>query len=511
MQFPVSIEMHSAPHAPGNPIQSFDTDMFRMFGQIVGDPDFDLLRIVAGTDFGLPSPGHTTLTQLPGGNWAVDSFFDITYRIDFVGRPGGPLAGLSGSTTGTIRMQVGGNNTCVGACPPGTECLREIIVNPDGSYDVCCDCVPVECGPDLSLTACLPVVCPGPDEQCEPQCLRYDPATNQFYVEGCECRGPTECHITGAGAACVVADNGGGTADLPPEGCEYTSPFDDMRIIDGLPAASTIEIDSVHTNFVCPGNPGVCSFPQIPGQCQQPGGSLGGDKSCGDSLLIMPMVGTGAMAGFNRTVHVPIALEMHMEPRVAGDPVQNLDTDMFRMFGQIVGDPDFDLLRIVAGTDFGLPSPGHTTLTRLGPPGSNWAVDSFFDITYRIDFVGAPGGSLAGLSGSTTGTIRMQTGGSVPQCVGDCPPGTQCRLIATPQPDGSIVYCCECVPCDPCAHDCAPAGGNGTITIADINMVLSNFGCVGVCPCDSAPPCGDGQITIADINYTITHFGMPCP
>lgn len=32
--------------------------------------------------------------------------------------------------------------------------------------------------------------------------------------------------------------------------------------------------------------------------------------------------------------------------------------------------------------------------------------DSFFDITYRIDFVGAPGGALAGMSGSTTATDR---------------------------------------------------------------------------------------------------------
>jgi hypothetical protein len=87
-------------------VQSFDTDMFRLFGQITGDPDFDLLRITGGTDFGMPSPGHTTLVR-SGANWAVDSFFDITYRIDFVGRPGGPLGGMSGSTTGTIRMQAG--------------------------------------------------------------------------------------------------------------------------------------------------------------------------------------------------------------------------------------------------------------------------------------------------------------------------------------------------------------------------------------------------------------------
>jgi hypothetical protein len=58
----------------------------------------------------MPSPGHTTLTQTGGTTgtaWNVDSFFDITYRIDFVGSPVGPLAGRSGSTTATIRMQTG--------------------------------------------------------------------------------------------------------------------------------------------------------------------------------------------------------------------------------------------------------------------------------------------------------------------------------------------------------------------------------------------------------------------
>lgn len=97
-----------APRNPLDPVQSFDTEMNGIQGQLPpGDPDFDLLRITAGSAFGMPSPGHTTLTQLPGGNWNVDSFFDITYRIDFVGHPGGPFGGMSGSTNGTIRMQIG--------------------------------------------------------------------------------------------------------------------------------------------------------------------------------------------------------------------------------------------------------------------------------------------------------------------------------------------------------------------------------------------------------------------
>ena len=104
----ITCETHTAPRVPGQPVQSFDTDMFRIQGQLpIGDPDFDLLRISAGTGFNMPSPGHTTLTTVPGPVWNVDSFFDIEYRIDFIGAPGGPLAGRSGSTTATIRMQTG--------------------------------------------------------------------------------------------------------------------------------------------------------------------------------------------------------------------------------------------------------------------------------------------------------------------------------------------------------------------------------------------------------------------
>jgi hypothetical protein len=182
-----------------------------------------------------------------------------------------------------------------------------------------------------------------------------------------------------------------------------------MHIIDGLQAGTTIDIDAAYDNFVCSaggGGSSVCSFGP---NCREAGGTLGGEKACLSSTLHLPMVGTGALLGFNRVINLPISCETHTAPRTPGDPVQSFDTDMFRLFGQIanIGDPDFDLLRIVAGTDFGLPSPGHTTLTRQ--PDGNWAVDSFFDITYRIDFVGAPGGPLSGMSGSTTGTIRIAT------------------------------------------------------------------------------------------------------
>ncbi|MBL0126284.1 MAG: T9SS type A sorting domain-containing protein [Flavobacteriales bacterium] len=365
---PIDIEMIQLSLTSG-PVQVGDADLFRLFGQITGDPDFDLLRITGGTDFGLPSPGHTTLVQLPGGNWAVDSFFDITYRIDFVGAAGGPLAGMSGSTTGTVRMQ-----TPAGAGPP------------------VCISTPLDC-----------------DDS--------DPCTTDL------------CIVPGA---CTVPDNGSGSADLPAASCPYLSgPGEAMYIIDGLPPGTTIDIPSTIQNLACTPS-SACSFSSP--TCMQ--SEALGYRSCRSGMVLMPMTGTGALAGFSRNIPVPIDIEM-VQLTLTSGPVQVGDADLFRLFGQITGDPDFDLLRITGGTDFGLPSPGHTTLVQL--PGGNWAVDSFFDITYRIDFVGAAGGPLAGMSGSTTGTLRMGT-----------PPGSGPSIcVHTP-----IV----CDDDDPCTSDACVAG-----------------------------------------------------
>jgi hypothetical protein len=198
-----------------------------------------------------------------------------------------------------------------------------------------------------------------------------------------------------AGAACSVPDNGTGTIDLPPacpDGWEGP-----MTIIDGLPAGSTISVAAALNDFSA--------------TSESPGGTLAGQLQNFDGNLHMALTGTGSLAGFNRLVALPCTVETHSAPRTPGDPVQSFDTVMFLMQGQITGDPDFDLLRVTAGGGFGMPSPGHTTLTREGAPGTPFAVDSFFDITYRIDFVGAPGGVLGGHSGSTTGTELFQMGG----------------------------------------------------------------------------------------------------
>jgi hypothetical protein len=283
--------------------------MSHLQGQLPpGDPDFDLLRITAGSDFGMPSPGHTTLIRESPTLWAVDSFFDITYRIDFIGHPGGPLGGMSGSTTGTIRMRANS-----GPYPPS----------------------PVHAG-----------------------------------------------------------DNGNGTVDLPAQGPFTGWP---VSVINGLPPATTFQADSFFDVFT-----------EI---TRASGGSLGGERDQFNATWTLDMAGTGSQSGYLRSIPIPVQAIMDSAPR-GGSPTQSFATEMFGLQGQLPpGDPDFDLLRITAGSSFGMPSPGHTTLIRESP--TLWNVDSFFDITYRIDFIGHPGGHLGGMSGSTTGTIRMQQGVTV--------------------------------------------------------------------------------------------------
>lgn len=355
-----------------------------------------------------------------------------------------------------------------------------------------------ECAPTQDHKACRQTSCPVAGDKCTPRCIRYNPATGQIGVDDCDCRNPEECHaIIAAAAACTVPDNGSGTANLPPEGCAYTSPNGDMQIIDGLPPGDTIQIDSFFDVFY--------------DITRSPGGSLGGEIEAYKATLHMPMTGTGGLSSFSRSLSMVIQCQSHAAPRTPGNPVQSFDTDMFYLQGQVTGDPDFDLLRVTAGTGFGMPSPGHTTLTQL--PGGSWAVDSFFDITYRIDFVGSPGGPLAGQSGSTTGTIRMPSSSGLPRpdCTGFCPPGSICNKTITTNANGSITVCCDCDPPPPPV--CRPASDGQSCTGDCLDPALkclptawgvdpTGMPIILACDCKEVPtecrPSADGQSCVGD-------------
>jgi hypothetical protein len=176
---------------------------------------------------------------------------------------------------------------------------------------------------------------------------------------------------------------------MPPL-CRYAGY---MEIVDGLPAGDTIQMDAVIeilTNLNLSGTPPTGTTEEFSG------------------FLHLAMQGTGSLSAFTRNISVPLNGGGQnwtlSDPRTPFALVQSFPTDLLRLQGQIVGDPDFDLLRITGGTHFGMPSPGNTILTKTG---STWAVDSFFDVFHRVDFVGAPTGQLIGRSGSTTRTFRF--------------------------------------------------------------------------------------------------------
>lgn len=200
-----------------------------------------------------------------------------------------------------------------------------------------------------------------------------------------------------AQAPCVANDNGTGTVTLPPAGCNYLSPSQLHLILNGLPPGTQIILDPIHHRFFCGQTGGNCTFP---------GGILGGEIEDVGSTLTFRLSGTGALAGWSRTVTVSANTETHTAPRTPGASVQSFATNMYRLDGTLTGDPDFAFLRVVAGTGNGYPSPGQTTLTRL--TNGQFRVDSAFTIRYRIDFQGSSTGRLRGMAGSTEGSVDMR-------------------------------------------------------------------------------------------------------
>jgi cysteine-rich repeat protein len=250
-----------------------------------------------------------------------------------------------------------------------------------------------------------------------------------------------------AGDPCILEDNGTGTVTLPPQGCDYRSPQETFMIIDGLPPGTTIELDPIHRDFLCLESPGsFCSLPLPPGGCETQGGSLDGDGNCFESLLELQVAGTGSLVGFNRTLWVPVTGEVHTGARNPGDPMQSFVSEIYRLQGELFGDPDFCTFRLTGGRDYGLPSPGEMTLTQL--PSGDFNVYSYFDFTYQLEFEGCPVSQLDGYMGTTTATLRIETGNECGNNVVET--GEQCDDGNTENCDGCSATCtleeaCACL------------------------------------------------------------------
>ncbi len=168
---------------------------------------------------------------------------------------------------------------------------------------------------------------------------------------------------------CSLPDNGTGTADLPPS-CPPTGYLGTLQVIDGLPAGGTLALEATLSNFVA---------------SSVPGGSLGGTIETWTASVTLQVTGGGTLAGFNRVIVMPVTGETHSGPRTPGDAVQTVPIRVTAFDGLLTGDSDFSLLQWERDLNL---SPGQTTLSRQGGPGTDFEASSFFDYRYRIQFEG---------------------------------------------------------------------------------------------------------------------------
>ena len=195
---------------------------------------------------------------------------------------------------------------------------------------------------------------------------------------------------------CIV-DVQVGVVHLPPKGCPYLSPSQVHAVIDTLPITAEIEMAAIHTDFICRTDP-------TSDDCGD-GDPTDGDTEEFDSVLVLEFQGTGDLSDFHRVLVLDAVVKTETGPRDPSAPLEGLATDMRSIQASLVGDPDFDMLQITAGTDNGFPSPGELSLFDNGD--GTFGVESDFEINFEIQIQGAVGGSLEGISGTFPGTVTV--------------------------------------------------------------------------------------------------------
>jgi len=468
---PVEGEIHIGPRNPGDSIQTFDAIIYALQGEVFGDPDLCTLAFMAGNLLGLDCPGRAILTKLPNGDFAVDSFFDITYVIDYEGCPDSQLADYAGAGVDRVPRTSCNDFYLMNWCrlqwplgilvPPGTSTTvygRFYIpgvtdqstgndpspgrirvqagYGPSGSDPSAGGWTWFEGAPtpgwdgavwgepnnDEYMADLIAPLSPGDYDYC----CRFSGDVGHTWLYGDRDTGvpgedgsqngyqPANAgKMTVSDVCCLAPDNGSGTVTFPAD-CDYDHAAFPMMIIDGLPMGTTIELAGPLTGFH--------------NVITTPGGGLGGEVCFFEASFDLTVSGTGSLAGFSRHLSVPAWGEIHIGPRNPGDPQQFFEARIDSLHAQLFGDPDFCEFIIRAGDDYGLPSPGQTLLTEL--PSGDFAVESFFDITYEIEFEGCPDSQLSDYVGVTRRTVPRTTCTEFPVAAYHRdPPGNRCARL----------------------------------------------------------------------------------
>jgi len=136
-----------------------------------------------------------------------------------------------------------------------------------------------------------------------------------------------------------------------------------------------------------------------------PGGIFEGTIDRFQSELDITVRGVNELEGYERTITLNLDCEAHAGPYDKGEPFISFPTEMMRVEGGLQGDPDFEMLHLVGGTENGFPSPGHLTAVDQGD--GTYAIDSTFQMSFQVEYVGAPGGALEGFAGVMEGIATV--------------------------------------------------------------------------------------------------------
>lgn len=407
--------------------------------RLPADADFASFRLTAGGDFDLPSPGASEYVRNAAGNWDMTTAFLLNWRFEFVGQPGGPLAGRHGSDSDRVlfgppspgeadRPLAGVEIELRGEDALGNLVVRTALTDANGQYSFT-NLLPGQYSLTRTPGPCPPwrwPPCPGPTWPWPPtwptdtfaislfshQALVALPGQaglqpgdprHEVALDSNLAFGQTKLGSISSSAfddrngngereslvPLVVPDDGRGSADLFARRQRYA-------LEDGQVFVFANDDDGR----------GVWDgvLQRVRNVVATPGGSLGGAsyRFTADSQVLLRFDGPDGTL-IERTIALPLQAELELGS-APPSPLQTLPTKLARLAGSLRNDPDFVRLEIV-----GRPAaaPGQMTLTREG---SNWAVDSFFDVFVAVDYVGRPGSVLDGKSGHVETVVRMVLG-----------------------------------------------------------------------------------------------------